>query len=137
MVRAGDPEATSAKGSFRLDKSPRSLHELMVRLSWLVTVLLLAFGAIVAAADSDREATSGAARFTRTADAFERADDRHSAQAPLPPIDVNDGDDEESFAPQFHVVPWQSAALGRVSPCGESIRPSLGHPPGIDDPPRS
>ena len=108
----------------------------MVRFSWLVTVFMLAFSAIVAAA-SEPEATSGAARFTRTVDAFEPANDRRAAQAPLPPIDVNDGDDEESFIPQSHVVPWRSAVARRVSPCGETIRPSLGHPPGIDDPPRS
>jgi hypothetical protein len=108
----------------------------MVRLSWLVTVLLLALCAIGAAAASEPEAT-GTARFSRAADAFEPADDRRAAQAPLAPIDVNDGDDEESFIPQSHVVPWRSGVARRVSPCGETIRPSLGHPPGIDDPPRS
>jgi hypothetical protein len=110
-------------------------------LGLLATLLLFAYGSILAVASANaRASVPGENLCANGADAFEPAQDPRQAEAPLPPTDVNDDDDDdeqEVFTEQSHVVPWRCPVALRTTSEHETIRPSLGHPPGIDDPPRS
>jgi hypothetical protein len=133
------------KCSFCLDKNESALHEVVVVrfLGLLATLLLFAYGSVLAAGSAiARSGVPGEATLANATDSFEPGEERRQAQAPLPPTDVNDdddddGDDQEVFTEQTRVVPWQCPIALRASPQPETIRPSLGHPRGIDDPPRS
>jgi hypothetical protein len=113
-----------------------------VRFLGLIAMLLVfAYGAVLAAgAAIARPSVPGEAFGSSGVVAVEPADDRPEAQSPLPPTDINDDDDDddqEVFTEQSRVVPWRFPVALRTPPPSETIRPSLGHPPGIDDPPRS
>jgi hypothetical protein len=108
-------------------------------LALVATLLVLAYGAIVwgagarapgASADYDRCATEEKA--------FEPCDDGDEAEAPVPPADLDndDDDDEEVFTQPSQVVPLGCRTTNRTEVSRETIQPSLGHPRGIDDPPR-
>jgi hypothetical protein len=128
---------------FRLDKKASALHEVVVvrLLGLLATLLLFAYGSIVAmASTSARSSVPSMASLASSIDAIGPDEDRRQAQSPLPPTDVNDDDDDdeqEVFTEQTQVVSWRCPVALRTTPQAETIRPSLGHPRGIDDPPRS
>ena len=115
----------------------------MIRLLGLVaTLLAIAYGAILA--DGVVNARCAVPSYlSAIGNAFEPADDRREAEAPLSPTDLNDDDDsndddnQEFFAEQPRVVASRYPVVRRASHDSETIRPALGHPPGIYDPPRS
>ena len=104
----------------------------------LAALLLFAYGSVLAA--SARAVVPGEVFGSSGADAFEPADERREAPAPLAPTDITDDDDDdeqEASSERSHVVPWRCPIALETTPQSETIRPSLGHPRGIDDPPRS
>jgi hypothetical protein len=109
----------------------------------IVALLVFAYGAVLAsAAASARPGVPGDAWRPSGVTAVEAPDDSPAAQAPLAPTDVDDDDDDddddqEAFTEPSRVVPWRFPVTLRTAPPSETIRPSLGHPRGIDDPPRS
>ncbi len=109
-------------------------------LGLLALFFAFAFGALVAGG-STRAAAPGESWRAIGVNAFEADDDRREAQTPLAPTDVDDDDDDdgdqEAFPAPSHVAPWRWPLALHVTPRSETIRPSLGHPRGIDDPPRS
>jgi hypothetical protein len=112
-----------------------------VRFLGLIAMLLVfAYGAVLAAgAAIARPSAPGESWCSNGVVAVEPGDDHPEAQPPLPPTDVNDDDDDEQevFTEQSRVVSWHFPVALRTPPPSETIRPSLGHPRGIDDPPRS
>jgi hypothetical protein len=111
-----------------------------VRFFGLLTLLLLfAYGTVVAA--SAYVGVPGAGWGRGAEDAFEPAEEQNETEAQLSLANVDDDDDDdddqEVVAAASLVVPWRSVVAFRAVPDPETIRPSLGHPRGIDDPPRS
>jgi hypothetical protein len=112
-------------------------------LGLVATLLAIAMIAIGAGAMTEG---SSRARFDdrgpATTAAFEPTSDRGSSQnpvsAPDPGDDDDDNDDDQEVAIQPSLVVAHRSFVS-TSPVSENetIRPSLGHPPGIDDPPRS
>ena len=99
----------------------------------------IAFGAILAGgAKSARAAVADEAFCAGSAAALAIGDDQAETESP-PPIELNDDDDdedEEVSAEPARAVPIIAPSLRRAAPKRETIRSSLGHPRGIDDPPR-
>jgi hypothetical protein len=109
-------------------------------LALVATLLMLAYGAIVWAAGASAPG-AGAGNDDRCATeerAFQPCEDHHEADAPVPPADLDNDDDdnEEVFTQPSQIVPLGCRTTNRAEVSRETIQPSLGHPRGIDDPPR-
>jgi hypothetical protein len=109
-------------------------------LAFVTMLIALAWSAVVAAGSSETLAScsTGAA----AVDALESAGDERETPPPLPPTDVDDdddddNDDQEVFTHEAHFVATRMPIARSATQSDETLRPSLGHPRGIDDPPRS
>jgi hypothetical protein len=100
---------------------------------------MLAYSAIVWGA-GERAPNAGYDRSAEEEKGFEPCDDRNEAEAPVPPADLDDDDDDddddEVLTQPSQIVPLGYRTANRTELCRETIQPSLGHPRGIDDPPR-
>jgi hypothetical protein len=104
----------------------------------LLAIAMLAIGVTGMARGAPRPPSAGYG-FAST-DGFEPASDTASHEAPTPapePGDDDDDDDQELAIEPSVVVALRSADSACPPAQNETIRPSLGHPRGIDDPPRS
>jgi hypothetical protein len=129
--------------AIRLDKNACSLHEWrMARAFGLFTVLLaIAMTAIFGTAQASPTCPFEGRGLAST-DAFEAPSDASQHAAPLSAPDLGDDDDDDDADQELLVEPSSVVAIRSAIDAGpiaqnETIRPSPGHPPGIDDPPRS
>jgi len=110
-------------------------------LGLLVLVLCFAYGTVISAASAN--APRGGAPYgacSSVATAVEPDGDPRNAPCPFAPADIDDddgGDDErEAFTQPSHVVLRVCRTTRSLTTYSETIQSSLGHPRGIDDPPR-
>jgi hypothetical protein len=109
-------------------------------LAFVTMLIALAWGAVLAGSPDPSVAAFGSG--SAGIDAFETAGDDRDAPPSEAPADVNDdddddNDDQEAFTHEAYIVATRAPIVRCTTPDVETIRPSLGHPRGIDDPPRS
>ena len=129
--------------AFRLDKNACSLHQCwMARALGLFTVLLAIVMTAIFGTAQASPTCPFEGRGLASTDAFEAPSDASEHVTPLSAPDLGNDDDDDDADQEFLVEPSGVVAIRLAVYAGpiaqnETIRPSLGHPPGIDDPPRS